>query len=254
MDSAEAMMARFLARLSLRSELDPADQQAILGLPGLAERYAANQDIIMPGEHVTRATLVVSGIVARFDQREDGQRQLTAIHIAGDMCDLHSTVLPVASWGIAALTETVVLRVPHVEIFRVAGEHRAVAAAFWRDTTVDAGIFAKWVANIGRKDSRARLAHLLCELGTRMELAGLGPRTAFPFAMTQSQLADALGLTAVHVNRTIQGLRADGLIEIGGGRVMIPDWAALAREGEFDPAYLQASRHPSPDHAFPELT
>jgi CRP-like cAMP-binding protein len=154
------------------------------------------------------------------------------------MCDLHSVVAPTAAWGITAVTATTIVQVAHTGLRELVNTYPAVALAFWRDGTADASIIAKWVGNLGRQDARARLAHILCEFGIRMEQAGLGTRNSFDLKVTQEQFADALGLTPVHVNRTLQRLRAECLVATQGHRVEIPDWDRLVAVAEFDPAYL----------------
>lgn len=240
MSTAESIaLARFLERLKLRSTLSPAESEAILNLPGRIVVYGPHRDFVRRGDHVNAISLVVDGLAARFDADKRGERQITALHIPGDICDLHSVVLPVANWGIEVLTKTTIMKLPHAALKAIASEYPAIAAAFWRDTMVDAGVLAQWVANLGRKDSRARFAHLLCEIGFRMEYAGLGSRASFPLKMTQQNIADTLGLTLVHVNRKIQELRADGLIQTSKGTINIVDWTGLAEIADFRPSYLQ---------------
>ncbi len=232
-------LARFLERLRLRSVLAPEEAEAILGLPGTVVVYGAHRDLVRMGDHIHVASLVLDGLAARFDANKRGERQITAVHIPGDMCDLHSIIFPVANWGIELLTKTTILKVPHAALRTIASQYPAVAAAFWRDTVVDAGILAKWVANMGRKDSRSRFAHLLCEIGSRMELAGVASRASFQLKMTQQNIADALGLTLVHVNRKIQELRSEGLIQTTKGEIRILDWPALAEIADFRYSYMQ---------------
>ena len=231
-------LSLFLRRLLLRSALNKNEQAAVLALTGPQQSYVANQDIVRPGETVHSACLVVRGLVARFDQMLNGQRQTTSFYIPGDMCDLHSVVVPTASWSITAIDHVSVIHIPHAQLRELCLSYPAIALAFWRDGTVDASIFAKWVGNIGRRNARARIAHILCEMGLRTEVAGLGSRTSFQLNATQTQLAEATGLTAVHVNRTLQDLRKEGLISFAKGNVAIPDWAVLTAIAEFDPAYL----------------
>ena len=244
MPSTYSAMQKFLERLLSRSTLGPAEQQAILNLPYKVVQVRARTDIVSPGETVSNACLVAKGLIARFDQMRDGRRQIVAFHIAGDMCDLHSVVAPTAAWGMAALNGSTVLHVPHSDLRNIAIDFPGIALAFWRDGTVDASILAKWVGNLGRQDARARVAHVLCEVGIRMECGGLAvDRTCFVLEATQEQLADAVGLTAVHVNRTMQALRRDGLIESRGHTVEVKDWRRLAETAEFDPAYLLLADH-----------
>lgn len=242
MPASHQALDRFVTRLSSRSFLSAEEQSALRGLPVQLDQFGPRADIVSPGATVNHACLVAKGLAARFDQMRDGRRQLVALHIPGDMCDLHSVVSPTAAWGITALSATAVLRVPHDKLRNLAGRYPAIAMAFWRDGTVDASVLAKWVGNLGRQDAHARLAHLLCEMGLRMECAGLGTKTRFELEATQEQLADALGLTAVHVNRTMQRLRAEGLIGANNRAVEILDWHALVATAEFDSAYLLLDR------------
>ncbi|HEY8434016.1 MAG TPA: Crp/Fnr family transcriptional regulator [Sphingomicrobium sp.] len=235
---AHPALEKFLARLVLRSPLRIEQQQAILNLPYRAVQVRARADVVSPGDTVSHATLVAKGLTARFDQMRDGRRQIVAFHVPGDMCDLHSVVAPTAAWGIASVSAATILEVPHSALRAIATTYPEIAIAFWRDAVVDGSILSKWNGNLGRQSARARLAHLLCEMGTRMEVAGLASRTCFALDATQEQLADALGLTAVHVNRTYQSLRRDGLIATHSHIAQIDDWSRLAEVGDFDPAYL----------------
>jgi CRP-like cAMP-binding protein len=228
----------FLQRLLRRSQLTADEQRAVLRLTGTQYRYAAHRDIVAPGEEVESACLVARGLVARYDQMLDGRRQVTAFYVPGDMADLHSVVSPKARWSITAISPATIVRIPHHQLRDLCAKFPAISLAFWRDGTADASIFAKWVGNLGRKDAKQRIAHLFCELGMRMEAAGLGTRSSFQLAATQEQLGEATGLTAVHVNRTLQEIRAAGLLSFRHGSVEIADWPALASLGEFDPAFL----------------
>jgi CRP-like cAMP-binding protein len=234
----------YLDRLTSRSVLTEEEQQAILNLPGYAEQVRPNRDFVPLGNVADHVSLIVAGIVGRFDQSSDGARQITAMHIPGDVCNLHSVVQPHATSALQALSVATILRIPHVEIRAAAARYPAVAEALWRDCTVDAAILAEWVVNVGRRDARTRIAHLLCEMATRLD-AGKGASSfVFDFPVTQAQLAEATALTAVHVNRSLQSLRADGLLEWHQRLIRVPDWAALIERAEFDPSYLQTQVRP----------
>jgi len=242
--SQNAALSAFLRRLLIRSALTLEEQQAILSLTGEREPVPARIDVVSPGETVDTSCLVSKGLVARYDQMLDGQRQVTSYYIPGDMCDLHSVVVPKASWSITAVSQSSVVRIPHRQLRTLCLDYPSIALAFWRDGTVDASIFAKWVGNLGRKNAKARIAHIICEMGTRMEAAGLGPRMSFEFNVTQEQLSDASGLTPVHVNRTLQDIRGDGLLTFSKGHVEVKNWDALVSVAEFDPAYLMLASPP----------
>lgn len=232
-------MQLFVDRVNRCSPLRDEESDALLGLSGNISVARANMDIVAPGETTTHACLVLDGLAGRFGQVIDGRRQITALHVAGDMCDLPSVVTPRAGWALQALSPTAILRIPHAQLLEVARAYPNVAEAFWRDCSLDASVLSQWLVNVGRRDARARLAHLLCEMALRMESAGLGDRHVFRLQATQTQLGDALGLTPVHVNRTIQTLRKMGLVAIRSPEVRILDWDALANLGDFDDDYLQ---------------
>lgn len=242
--NSDSALQRFLARLLCRSPLSSDEQAAILNLRGQTVQVAAHRDIVLPGEETGSACLVIDGLVARFDQMSNGTRQITSLYIPGDMCDLHSVVSPTAGWGLTAVAPTSTLRILHSDLRELAVKHPGIAFAFWRDTTVDASIAAKWVSNVGRRDARSRMAHLFCEIGIRAERAGIGSRTDFPLPITQTQLGDALGLTPVHVNRTLQTLRHDGLVATENRRVHVARWNELADLAEFDPRFLLEAERP----------
>ena len=235
----------FLDRLNRRSVLTREEQQAVLDLPGVAEQVKSNRDFVPLGKRTDHASLVVAGIVGRFDQNGEGTRQITAMHIPGDMCDLHSVVQPMATSALQSFSVATILKVPHSAIRDATGRHPALAEAFWRDCMVDAAILSEWVVNVGRRDALTRIAHLICEIATRLH-ADVGDNLMFDLPITQTQLAESTALTAVHVNRTLQSLRREGLIEWHQGVIRVPRWDALVQRGEFDPAYLRT--HPKPEH------
>jgi len=236
-------LQRFLDRLTSRSLLTREEQGAIINLSGYAEQVRSNRDFVRLGERTDHASLVVAGFVGRFDQNAEGVRQITALHVPGDMADLHSVVQPEATSALSALSTATIVRIPHEQFREAAAAYPALAEALWRDCMVDASILAQWVVNVGRRDARSRIAHLLCEVATRLGAAPAKGEIMFPFPVTQSQLADITGLTSVHVNRTLQGLRGDGLADIRHNAI-IYDWDSLAKVGDFDDDYLQTNVRP----------
>jgi CRP-like cAMP-binding protein len=154
------------------------------------------------------------------------------------MADLPSVVHPKSAWGLAALTKTSILRIPHVELRRLAARHSGIAEAFWRDCVADGSIFSEWVVNVGRRDALTRVAHLLCEMAIRRERAKQGDRSSYPLPLTQADLGDATGLTSVHINRTLRELRERSLATFHHGMVTIQDWDGLVAVGDFDDAFM----------------
>ncbi len=231
-------VAQFLRRLMLRSLLSAEEQRAVLQLSGQLCVMDPHQDIVTPGQTVEHACLVVNGLGGRFDLDAEGRRQFTAFHLPGEMCDLHSVPSPHTGWGISALVPTTILRIPHAQFRALLLRYNGLALALWLDTVVDASILAKWLAIFAHKPAKAGVAHLLCEMGIRMETVGLGIKTRFEFKATQEQLAHTMGLTTVHMNRTLRALRMEGLVEYKRQVIDIPDWPRLASLADFDPAYL----------------
>lgn len=237
-------LSLFVQRIEARSPIGAQERSALLALPGTVQEVAANQDFVRLGEEMHHACLVASGIVARFAQLEDGSRQIIGFHIPGDMVDLYSLMLPRAPSPMQALTNVTIVNLPHRALREVAFRHPGLASALWRDCVVDGRIVAQWLVNLGRRYARARTAHLLCDMAVRYAQIGLFKGGAYPFPVTQEQLADALGLTSVHVNRSLKLLREDGLVRLTRNMAIVLDWEGLQGAAEFDPDYL----HLQPAH------
>jgi CRP-like cAMP-binding protein len=153
--------------------------------------------------------------------------------------DLQNSMLQVADHSVQMLTESEVAMIPRDAVIALTLANPKIAQAMWIDTLVDGSIFREWILNVGRRQARERLAHLFCEFSLRLRVAGLGEDNAYELPMTQEQLADATGMTAVHINRTIRALEKDGLIERASPRaIRIGDWRKLAGAGDFDSSYL----------------
>lgn len=168
-----------------------------------------------------------------------GHRQITSIHMRGEIVDLHNSLLGIADHSIQMLTRGEVALIPREEIVRIAYERPDVGQTMWLDTLIDGSITREWVANIGRREARTRIAHLLCEFALRLKVAGLGEQSNYELPMTQEQLGDATGLTPVHVNRTIRALESEGLIQrLNPRSISIGDWRKLADVGDFNSNYL----------------
>lgn len=236
-------LQRFVDRLTSRSLLTSEEQDAVLGLRGQSVQVQSNRDFVKLRERMDHACLIVAGYVGRFGQNSNGERQITALHLPGDMADLHSVVQPEATSALQALSTATIIRIPHAQVRAAAAAYPAVAEAFWRDCMVDASILSQWVVNVGRRDARARIAHVLCEIAVRLGVAPAKGKIMFPFAVTQTQLGDVTGLTPVHVNRMVQSLRRDGLADVRHNAT-IYDWDALVRTGDFNADYLQTNVKP----------
>jgi CRP-like cAMP-binding protein len=228
----------FLSKLLTHSVLSDEERDAIAALPASRVEVPAHRDLVRLGQTVDHASLVERGLMGRFGQTEDGKRQFISLHVPGEMSDLHSLMVPDADTSLNALTSSAVLRVPHGRLHELEKRYPAIAAAFARECVLQAEIVAQWLVNVGRRDARTRMSHLLCEMALRFGRSRHSPALRYELPMTQEQLGDALALTSVHVNRTLGSLREDGLAAFSRGIVEIHDWNALATAGEFDPAYL----------------
>ena len=228
-----------LRKLGYWASLDSDDREAVLALPHTVKALSRNSYIVREGDPTSSSCVMLSGYSIRHKIVAGGARQIVAIHMKGELVDLQNSLLGVADHSVEMLTDGRVAIIPRDEVIRLAFERPNVGKAMWFDTLVDASIFREWVANVGRRDSRTRLAHLLCEFALRLKVAGLGEETHYELPMTQEQLADATGMTSVHVNRSLKGLEADGLIGRSTPRsIQIGDWRRLASTGDFNPTYL----------------
>jgi len=228
-----------LRKLQYWRKLSAEDQQAVLSLPHTLKRVEAHNYLVREFDRTEQACVLLAGFAIRHKIVAGGQRQIIAIHMKGELVDLHNSLLGRADHSVQMLTPGKVAMIPRHEIRQLAFARPDVGEALWYDTLVDGSISREWIANVGRRDARTRLAHLLCEFSLRLKVAGLGEHSNYELPMTQDQLADATGLTSVHVNRTLRGLEKDGLIERSNPRMIeIGDWRKLAAIGDFNSAYL----------------
>jgi CRP-like cAMP-binding protein len=186
--------------LAYRVRLDAEDRAAILALPFTVRSIERSHFIVRERERSTHSCLMLSGYSIRSKLVATGGRQTVSIHMKGEMVDLQNSMLEVADHSVQMLTVGKLAMIPREDVQRLCAQRPNVAKAMWIDTLVDGSIFREWITNVGRRDARTRIAHLLCEFSLRMKLAALGRDNLYELPMTQEQLADATGLTAVHVN------------------------------------------------------
>ncbi len=218
--------------------LSDEERQTLQDLPVRIKTIKSGQDIVHIGDRPTQCCLVLEGFTCVYKLTAEGKRQIMALHVPGDIPDLQSLHLKVMDNSIAPIRPSTVGFIQHEDVRRACERHPRLTAALWRETLVDASIFREWLLNIGRREAYTRLAHLLCEFLLRLKAVGLVEGNTFDLPITQAEMADAIGTSAVHMNRIFQALRADGLIQTQGTQVTIPDWGKLTEAGDFDPLYL----------------
>jgi CRP-like cAMP-binding protein len=231
-------LSPLVRRWSKHASLSPDDGDAILALPCTVKTFGKDSYLVREGQQTSDCALLLRGFAFRQKLLRDGSRQIISIHIPTEFVDLQNALLGTADHNVQSLNRCEAAVIPKTALLDLAAERPAVRIAMWIETLIDSSVFREWVVNVGRRDSRARIAHLLCELATRLEEIGDGKDGAFDFPLTQEQLADATGLTAVHTNRTLQSLRRDGLIQLNSGSLRILDWDGLSEVGDFDELYL----------------
>jgi CRP-like cAMP-binding protein len=235
----ETTLEPLVEKLAYRSKLDDAERAAIMALPFTIRKMERGHYVVRERDLATHSSLMLSGYSIRSKLVATGARQIVAIHMKGEVVDLQNSLLKVADHSVQMLTAGKIALIPRQAVMQLTLDYPSIGHAMWIDTLVDASIFREWIANIGRRDARTRLAHLLCEFSLRLKSAGLGDRTDYQLPMTQEQLADATGLTPVHINRMMKELESEGLISRPTARAIhIAEWRKLADAGDFDSAYL----------------
>jgi CRP-like cAMP-binding protein len=231
-------------RLGYHRTLSANDRAALLALPHTLKVLKRSHYIVREYDRAMHSCVLLRGYAVRTKIVAGGARQICSVQMKGETVDLQNALLGKADHSVQMLTAGQVAMIPREAIEQIAFERPDVGKAMWIDTLIDASIFREWIANVGRRNARTRIAHLMCELALRLKVAGLGEQTNYEVPMTQEQLADATGLTSVHVNRTIKALEAEALIERSNPRsITIGDWKKLAETGDFDSNYLHLKDH-----------
>lgn len=238
------MIEKHLVRIRARDDISDAEEQAIRSAVSEVRDYPADHTFIHRGDVLQHSTMLLDGMMCRYKDLGDGQRQITQLHVPGDFADLHSLTLKYLDHNIMTLTPCKVAFVPHERLQRITEEHPHLTRVYWFSTNLDAAINREWELSLGRRSAIARTANLLCELHVRLGIVGLTEEDGFSLPLTQEELAECLGLTAVHVNRTLKEMRERGLVEFRGRRVTLLDLEGLKRVAEFDPAFLYLEKRP----------
>lgn len=230
-----------LRRLQAIATPSEEERSVLSSLSGTVRQFRAHDDIVRIGDVPSVVCLLLEGMACRYKVSADGKRQIMSFHIPGDIPDMQSLFIDVMDHSLTALVPTTVLAIRHEIMRGIIEGYPRIAHLLWRETLIDAAVYREWIVMRDRP-AYPRIAHLFCELFLRMQAIGLTNGNACELPLTQSQMGDALGLSNVHVNRTLQELRAEGLIVLEGGTLTILDWDGLKEAGEFDPLYLHLRR------------
>jgi CRP-like cAMP-binding protein len=239
MSSSASPLDNVVRKLGTRVELNDDDRAAILCLPFVVRTYAPSSHIVREDDPPQKyCDLIQSGFAFRQKITALGARQIVSLHLAGDFLDLQNLFLNVSDHDVQALTALATIGIERDALQQLTLQRPTIGRAMWIDALVDASIYREWVMNVGRRDARSRIAHLLCELALRMKAAGLGTETRFELPMTQEQLADMVGLTSVHVNRTLKSLAADGIVHRDRRFIGFSNWNDVSALADFNALYL----------------
>src|SRR5436190_9435317 len=218
--------------------LNPEERDALLALPHVIRDLKAHQYVVWDGDRPQNTCLLLSGFAFRHKLAGNGGRQILSIHMRGDLIDLQNSLLGVADHNVQMMTDGKLALIPTQAVIDLAFQMPGIGMAMWYETLVEGSIFREWILNVGRRDAFTAIGHLLCEFAMRAEAADIGHATSYELPLTQEQLADATGLTSVHVNRTLMRLEAEGHIRRNRRAIEIDDWQALAKVADFEPRYL----------------
>lgn len=232
-------LAPMVRKLKQHSELSPTEADALLALPNRLATIKAGAFVVREGDKAPDdCILVLSGFAYRSKTAGSGARQILSVHLRGDLVDLQNSLLDIADHNVQALTSIEMAYIQWQDILKVTTACPNIGYALWRDTMIDASMSREWLLNIGRRNARQRVSHLLCELAMRQAATTICDGTNYVLPMTQSQIGDATGLTSVHVNRIFRSMREDGLVNADRRSLIITDWPRLQQAGDFSGAYL----------------
>jgi len=234
-----AGVSLFVRRLEGLAQISAELRETLLNLQGRETLYDTHGSIVRAGKSSDFCHLVLTGEVGHFARVPSGKSHCVGLYITGDACDLGAVHAPVSLFSLEAMTPSLVLAIPLEAIREALSHFPELGTALLAYEGVRTGTLSKWLAAVGQQTARSRLAHFLCELSYRKRIAGDMMQSAFQLDLRQEQIGEILGLTAVHVNRTIRSLNEERLVSFRSKIVEILDWQALSKLGGFSPDYLR---------------
>ncbi len=233
------LMSPLLRRLESRNRLGVRDQEALREAIREIRTVRQNRVVVHEGDLLAHSLILFRGFMCRYKELSEGRRQITELQVAGDFVDLHGFTLKRLDHNIMALSDCCVGVVPHDRLTQITENNPQLTRLLWFVTNLDAAVHREWVLSLGRRTALQRMSHLFCELQSRLHIAGLiNENEGFVLPLTQTILADCLGLTTVHVNRVIRELRLRDIVDMQRGEVLIRDIPALREIAEYDPNFL----------------
>ena len=236
------MISVHLQKLRKRVEISADEERVIRGAVAETRAIRANQVAVRSGEELSSSMMLLTGWMARYKDLPSGERQVTELHVAGDFTDLHGFTLKCLDHDVMAMSDCTVAVIPYDRLRAVTEQYPRLARIYWFQTNIDAAIHREWALSLGQRSAISRMAHLFCEMYERLDVVGRTDGDGYEFPLTQRELSECLGLTVVHVNRTLQALRRRGLVELENRQLRIHDRRGREGVAEFDPAYLYLDR------------
>ena len=227
-----------LRKLANFTALSDEESQAVINSCKDVRQVAGREDVISQGDRTGGVKLLLEGFACRYKTLEDGRRQIVAYFVPGDLCDLRVFILKRMDHSIGAISPSRVATIAPENVLRLMHNYPTLTTALWWSTLVEEAIAREWIVNVGQRSALERMAHLFCELLYRFRAVGLNQGLSCTLPLTQIELAETLGLSAVHVNRTLQELRRQKLIALDAGRLTIQNLPALEEVSFFNPDYL----------------
>jgi CRP-like cAMP-binding protein len=231
-------MNPLITKLEQFTKLSDEEKRSVEDAIRDVQQFEARQDIIVEGERPEDVHLLLEGWVSRYKVLPDGGRSIMAYLIPGDVCDIHITLLNEMDHSIGTLSPAKVAFIPRQKMDTLMRREGNLARALMWSTLVDEAILREWLVNLGHRPADKRIAHLICEMMLRSNAVGLTDDDSFDLPLTQEELADTMGITPVHMNRTLQALRSRNLITTQGRQVLINDVKRLMEFADFNPNYL----------------
>ncbi|TPN37857.1 Crp/Fnr family transcriptional regulator [Mesorhizobium sp. B2-3-3] len=235
--------AALIRKLEHFKKLSDEDKELLAKSVARTVEFGAGSDVIRKGDKPDYVHLLVDGWAGRYKLLPDGGRNIMAYLVPGDLCDVNVALLEEMDHSIGALSACKVALIPLAAIRNVMDENRTLARALWWGTLVDEAVLREWLVTVGSRPAQQRVGHLICEMLIRTEAVGLARGNSFDLPLTQQELADTMGMSLVHMNRTLQALRSKELITTNGHMVTVENLRALIKFSAFDPLYLHQQAH-----------